>query len=413
MNPVATLAVNFAAKLPAPPVPGGSAGDDNWWRLLGIVMVSLVTVAILLIIFRPLAPAPADCGDEQRREDDELARLAAQLTAGPGTDAASSVIPFRPRARAGDPERGDEISNAAARLRRILGQAAPDGPTNRPARRRLGEQLKDVQEAPEGDQATGEAAHAGERDVVPDNDNVSVASQSDIWGDLNEIANLIPSEADRQPVSSPTSGGKPEGELPGDQGSRHPSEADESDEASDLSGQESQLSTISGEIPTEHDLNRLGSGAREQGKIVQFVPRPGRGDAPGQGAPLAPVRQITVDAQTREAVESVIRQLLFYANVGEVLQGFGLYTDEHLRRFMSASGMPEREFQALFAAVPPKQPEDWTRIEFISRIVRLDGGQVSADVRYIDGHQPNGSERLTFVQDPATKRWLIDDIQAI
>ena len=109
----------------------------------------------------------------------------------------------------------------------------------------------------------------------------------------------------------------------------------------------------------------------------------------------------------------MVRQLLFYANVGEVLQGFGLYTDEHLRRFMAESGMPEREFQALFAAVPPKKPDDWTRIEFINRIVRLDGGQISADVRYVDGHQPNGTERLTFVQDPQTKRWLIDDIQAI
>jgi hypothetical protein len=127
----------------------------------------------------------------------------------------------------------------------------------------------------------------------------------------------------------------------------------------------------------------------------------------------AQVMPITVDSQTREAIEAVIRQLLFYANVGEVLQGFGLYTDEHLHRFMAESGMPEEEFQALFAAIPPKRPEEWTRIEFISRVVRMQDGRISADVQYVDGHQPNGKERLTFVQDPSTKRWLIDDIEAI
>ena len=43
----------------------------------------------------------------------------------------------------------------------------------------------------------------------------------------------------------------------------------------------------------------------------------------------------------------------------------------------------------------------------------MQDGRISADVQYVDGHQPNGKERLTFVQDPSTKRWLIDDIEAI
>ena len=111
MKLVASFALGFATILPPPPVPGGSPADDVWWRVLGIVLVSLATVAIFLLIFRPLAPTTAEGVDEQR-ENEELARLAAQLTSETGADVAA-VIPFRRRnGITAEPGSADEVSNA-------------------------------------------------------------------------------------------------------------------------------------------------------------------------------------------------------------------------------------------------------------------------------------------------------------
>jgi hypothetical protein len=455
MSVIVTLAIDLTALLPPPPVPGGMPADDIWWRILGILLVSLVTVAIFLYIFRPLTPTHVGGIDARQREEEELTQLAAQLATNP-VDEMAGLIPFRPRAQPVEPENRDQANNAATRLRQILGQSArpePPEPTLRPVRRRLGDQhnegmpLMDAagpageeKSAPgvDGGETSGTASESGEFQVVREQvdeekeTDVVAPSQADIWGDLGEIARLLPSEGD-QPSAKPLADQtEAEADLLGDLVNLLPSGVDKVGDSGDAQADTAPPTVISGETPTEHDLNRLGSEAQGSGKIVPFKQRQSKQmssagkdaptdanerprliEEPGPGSPPREVLPITVDVPTREAIEAVVRQLLFYANVGEVLQGFGLYTDEHLRRFMADSGMPEREFQALFSAVPPKQPEDWTRIEFINRIVRLDNGQISADVRYVDGHQPNGAERLTFVQDPQTKRWLIDDIRAI
>jgi hypothetical protein len=442
MSFLASTAIRIA-ELPPPPVPGGGAGDDVWWRIAGIVLVSLIAIVLFLYIFRPLTPTPAEGVDEQQREDEELARLAAQISA-ITEDPASGVIPFRSRAQPPGSAGQSDVSQAQARLRRILGQSAHGEPVDHSERRRLGGRRADPPAVADRPTDAGEsvASRPGPetpaarsmkqasqiRMVEEEKGKLAPTAQDDIWGDLGEIAHRLPSEADRKAVESES--GDVEPDLLGDLVNRRPSDEDQ------VPGAESAAPTpaaaSNGKAPTERDIERLAEEARATGKIVPFVRRThDRAGAPDQTTPTdideayrlldeigpapapAPVMPITVDAQTREAIEAVIRQLLFYANVGEVLQGFGLYTDEHLRRFMAESGMPEEEFQALFAAIPPKRPVEWTRIEFISRVVRMQDGRISADVQYVDGHQPNGKERLTFVQDTSTRRWLIDDIEAI
>ena len=441
MSLLAVTAIRLA-ELPPPPSPGGGAGDDVWWRVAGIVLVSLIAIVLFLYIFRPLTPKPAGGVDEQQREDEELARLAARI--GADTDETpASVIPFRSRAQTAEAVSQTEVSNAQARLRRILGQSAQGDTADRSDRRRLGDRRGDPspsqpctepgvdapsQPAPDEAISKSETGMREVHETQGEDGDVVTTTKDDIWGDLGEIGNRLPSEADRKLLKDQA--GDSEADLFTEQAGIRPLEAEGTSEA-----EESAVApprTLNGNAPSEQDISRMVEETRTAGKIVPFVRRtPERAGALGPATPAdtddvyrlldvagptptpAQVMPITVDSQTREAIEAVIRQLLFYANVGEVLQGFGLYTDEHLHRFMAESGMPEEEFQALFAAIPPKRPEEWTRIEFISRVVRMQDGRISADVQYVDGHQPNGKERLTFVQDPSTKRWLIDDIEAI
>ena len=437
MNIILSEAMGLVATLPPPPNPGGSAADDVWWRILAILLVSLVTVAIFLYLFRLPPPTPAGGIDERQREEEELTRLAAQLAAR-GDAELAAVVPLRPRGQ-DEAEAGSEVSNATARLRSILGQSTRSEPADRPAPLRLRDRRNepDSRSSEEGpaELVTEEPPAGGSAAATPaerHGDDFTTSAPAGIRGDSGEFTTLGSTGDDRGPATTAETDDRSEGDLLGDLVKRRPSEADRAGEAPTEMGGETRPPTIAGEIPTEHDLTRLGAAAQASGNILPFVPRTGKSqskaqpestpepdngnrtrDETGASGRSARVSPITVDAQTRDEIEAVVRQLLFYANVGELLQGFGLYTDEHLRRFMADSGMPEREFQALFAAAPPKAPDDWTRIEFISRIVRLDGGQVSADVTYVDGHQPNGTERLTFVQDPATRRWLIDDISPI
>jgi hypothetical protein len=428
------LTVLRIAELPPPPVPGGGGGDDVWWRIAGIVLVSLIAIVLFLYIFRPLTPTPAEGVDEREREDEELARLAAQIAA-EADEPSPGVLPFRSRTQAAKPVGQTEVSHAQARLRRILGQSAQGEPVDRSDRRRLGDRRAELPQdpavqAPEAVPTpfgTGESSRETSntttriRETERETRQVATPAQDDIWGDLGEIAHRLPSEADRKLLEGEAADAEPD--LFTGQVNRRPADADPTP------GTESASTTPrarNGKPPTDRDIDRLAEDSRATGKIVPFVRRVPDSSVPadideayrlleevGPAPAPAPVMPITVDAQTREAIEAVIRQLLFYANVGEVLQGFGLYTDEHLRRFMAESGMPEEEFQALFAAITPKRPEEWTRIEFISRVVRMQDGRISADVQYVDGHQPNGKELLTFVQDYSTRRWLIDDIEAI
>jgi hypothetical protein len=178
----------------------------------------------------------------------------------------------------------------------------------------------------------------------------------------------------------------------------------------------------------EEQINRLFGIRGETGNIVQFTPRKstpsgeqdrGSGDQPQRGTdgPRAAsgersITQFPVDVATREAITATVQELLFCANVGELLHGFALYTDRYLFQFMDESRMSEDDFREAYSDIPAKDPSEWIRIDEVSDFVRLDDDRIRVRVRYIDGAEVDGTERFILKLDPRLERWLIDDIQA-
>jgi hypothetical protein len=172
----------------------------------------------------------------------------------------------------------------------------------------------------------------------------------------------------------------------------------------------------------EEQLRRLFGEHGEPGKIVPFTPRKPQAPGTPEGQPAGSeeprltraesrITRFPVDTATRDGITATIQELLFCANVGELLHGFALYTDRYLFQFMDESGMNENEFRAAYSDIPAKDPADWTRIDSITDFARLDDGRVTVRVRYIDGSTIDGTEQFTMRYDAHLNRWLIDNIR--
>lgn len=122
-----------------------------------------------------------------------------------------------------------------------------------------------------------------------------------------------------------------------------------------------------------------------------------------------------VDSEIWEGVERTVRELLFCANVGELLHGFALYTDPLLFRTMDETGLDEEEFHRVFSAIPARGVETWTRVGGFKDLRVEADGAVTAEVRYrpsaVGAATP--PERYRFVLDRARGIWMIDDISPI
>jgi hypothetical protein len=122
-----------------------------------------------------------------------------------------------------------------------------------------------------------------------------------------------------------------------------------------------------------------------------------------------------VDDFTLAGITQSVRELLFCANVGELLHGFALYSDPFLFRFMDSTGLSEEQFRDLYGSVKPKDPEHWTRLARLLDVERLPDGRVEATATYRDvtGAPANGAERYRFVLSPDGTYWMIDDIRTV
>jgi len=180
--------------------------------------------------------------------------------------------------------------------------------------------------------------------------------------------------------------------------------------------------TMSGDHPTERDLDQFGTASTESGKIVQFVPRATKEQDPSLDEAYQiledfvlrnqPTR-LPVDPVTRQAITATVQELLFCANVGEFMHGFALYTDRYLFQFMTEAGFTEESFRETFAHMPGKEPQDWTRIDRVDNITRQDDGRVTAEVVYLERGLLTEPEQFTFKLDNITRRWLIDGIAPV
>jgi hypothetical protein len=303
--------------------------STDGWRLIGLIGITLATIAILALIFRPrngAEPSP-DGGEPAPIDDFETPGLLRF----PGTPAT--------------PQTDAEL--AAERLRQIVSRGAPDErhrPAGAPPARR-GE--------PADESASEDTAmETGEESRIPGMGEAGIDAEA-----------------------------------------------------------------------LEEQLRRLFGPHGEPGKIVPFTPRKPQPPGTPEGQPAgfeeprrtraeSRITRFPVDTATRDGITATIQELLFCANVGELLHGFALYTDRYLFQFMDESGMNENEFRAAYSDIPAKDPADWTRIDSITDFARLDDGRVTVRVRYIDGSAIDGTEQFTMRYDAHLNRWLIDNIQA-
>jgi hypothetical protein len=383
--------------LQMPPPPGTESSGDgaDLWRIGGVFMITVVTVGIFAWLFRP-----TDGAAHVESADGDLA-----TAQGPSLGSAN-VVPFREPNRE-DRARANEFTAAAAseRLRRLTSSAAPSTPTSLPGRRRLGARRTWI---PESESPSPSFAPSPTPTDAPEQSTQSATGEESIV-DYTAIP-----ETSLPPIGVTTVGPPSGEELLGDLVGRLPSQEDQDVILP--------YKTMTGEHPTESDLENIGGGTVEPGKIVQFVPRSNKGtEQPldedyqileeflNQNAPT----RLPVDPATRQSITATVQELLFCANVGEFMHGFALYTDRYLFQFMTESGFNEQTFRETFTHMPGKEPQDWTRIERIDNVTRQDDGRITADVVYLEHGQTTAPERFTFKLDNITRRWLIDGIAPV
>lgn len=120
-----------------------------------------------------------------------------------------------------------------------------------------------------------------------------------------------------------------------------------------------------------------------------------------------------VDTATLAALHQVVRDLIYCANAGELLQGFALYSDPYLFRFLDDSGMTETEFRDAYSQVKARPRALWDHLDLLSDMVVHDDGRISATASYVNGagEPSNGLERYRFVA--VDDVWMIDDIEPV
>ena len=391
--------------MPPPPGAGTNGGNGDWWRIAGVLAITVSTVAAFAWLFRPIADGShlPNLGGERLTPATESGNR--------GMQPAANVIPMRESQT--DPGVSEiEFAAAAAseRLRRLTNRPTPitSGPSSE--RRRLGSRrstLPDQESAPK--LAT----------VAPITPTV-VQPPIDL-GKVQKGGATMQSESTDLPANPITWDVPPASEIAaavddllGEIANRRPSDYDATTD--------SPFSTMKGEVPTAAEVDSISDDVLLPGNIVQFVPRTTREDP----APLdddyrileeanrdASIINMPVDAATRQTITATVQELLFCANVGEFMHGFALYTDRYLFQFMTESGFNEQSFRDTFSALPGKEPPDWTRIQRIDNVQRREDGRITADITYLEQGNPTSPERFTFKRDVITERWLIDGIEAI
>jgi hypothetical protein len=451
VNPVIFL-IALANELPPPPTSGSTGDDTEWWRIVGVLAITVVTVGIFAWIFKPTAlQSLVETDDSIAPGPDESAELSADevrpLEYG-------TLLPFRERSRAPDVS-ADEFTAAAAteRLRRLTARSSPVRAKDLTERRRLGsrrtwlpgsEPLVDLQPPLNANAKDQEPALIGPRADVPVDDPIQEQialetsnvpmPEADTTNreEMTETGEEMSDMAGQQEID-PTlpqswevgrDGPRPAGidvDLLGDLVNRLPSVADRPTSES--------MKTMTGELPTAEEVDRLAEARPGAGKIVQFVPRAAKLMEPidedyqileeinrsgsGERQTGSLITKMPVDAAIRESITSTVQELLFCANVGEFMHGFALYTDRYLFQFMTEAGFNEKTFRETFSAIPAKEPTEWTRIDRISDAHRMDDGRITAQVSYQEHDHSGSTEEFTFKLDQITQRWLIDGIQAV
>jgi hypothetical protein len=137
------------------------------------------------------------------------------------------------------------------------------------------------------------------------------------------------------------------------------------------------------------------------------------GTEPAEEALSGPLEEADIGIHAEEIVgiTLTVRELLEFANTGQLLRGFDLYSESYLRRFRAETGLTDEQFAEEYGAIPAPPPEARIELAAVSDVEALPNGRVSALVSFGNGGSPPPPERFVFVH--VADRWLIDDITSV
>jgi hypothetical protein len=118
-----------------------------------------------------------------------------------------------------------------------------------------------------------------------------------------------------------------------------------------------------------------------------------------------------VDAEEIVGITLTVRELVDFANAGQLLRGFDLYSESYLRRFRAETGLTDEQFAEEYGAIPAPPPEARIELAAVTEVEALPDGRVRALISFGNGGSPPPPERFVFVR--GADRWLIDDITGI
>jgi len=358
MNALLGLALAQAATLPPPPAPK-SANSVSPLSIVLVVVIVLGSVAMIALSSRRIKRRPTSKGEAL---PSNLAPDASAETDQPVFQAGRPVDP-----------------NLLARLRRVTGSQAAE-------RRRLGNRKS-----------------KGEADVVV-SENPAPA-----W--LVE-----PSRPSAEPVEDDGDEATPAGVYPEPIPIRRRAAQRWQDEPviapGTLSSSSARSWAASGAALqglTNDEVSQL-EAPRQTARRVPPAPRL----KPDVIPPKSEARSSAGELLAAE-LSATVRELLFCANVGEVLHGFALYSDAFLFRTMDDTGMSEDEFRVAFASQPAKPVGEWTRLLDLRNVDRLTPDLVEATILYASpaGEDATKPERFRFIRNPEGQGWLVDDIRSL
>lgn len=390
MTPLALLV--RAQELPPPPEPTGSPEIDTI-RVIGVVILSLGVIVLLALAIRPLIVKPNRL-KRTRADDDPSPEPEQAAPSGSG-----SIIPFPKtlvaEGAAGGPSWTESNATIAERFSRVVGQ--PGG-----RRRKLGDRnparashdlataaLHRV--APE----TGPTVHGGASvspaapPVAIHGSELETPTRFRTVAPASEWTPRLLTQAPERPIAA---------QMNIEEQPAVVADTVREDEVADLDAIE-QLSESQAPNAAEESIEEEPENAA----------LPTADEVVNRVGTVAPAGN-ELDTVTLASLHQVVRDLIYCANSGQLLQGFALYSDPYLFRFLDESGMSDEEFRDTYGSVKARPRDAWDHLDRLFDIVRLPGGAIEATASYVSakGIPTDGLERYRFVEVDGI--WMIDDI---
>jgi hypothetical protein len=393
MTPLALLAL--IQELPPPPEPTGSPEIDTV-RVIGVVIVSLGVIVLLALAIRPLIVKPHR-HKRRRTGDDPSPDAGPEQTAPFGS---GSIIQFPKtlvaEGAAGGPGWAETNASIAERFNRVVGETGG-------RRRKLG----DRNPARTSHDLATAALHRMTPEPNPwlfsGTPAIPPAQVMPIQSAERETAPLLrrvePTPDWMRALTNQPPVRTPVAEIPEEVKPSAAMERTGSVNAVEFAPADDERVAIPSPTENEAILDQQPDVTVTSGN--DMVGETKESAVPANGG---------IDTTSLAALHQVVRDLIYCANAGELLQGFALYSDPYLFRFLDETGMSEEEFRDTFGSIKARPRDAWEHLDRLFDIVVLPAGAIEATASYVNakGQPTDGLERYRFIE--VDGYWMIDDI---